>query len=142
VLLYIRKRNKSCTPCLPIFVSRFSANFKLKSIVSLLLGFEASTLSSDDDKEMKSYMDQMDEELEQTTIGESFEKVNLLLTIKSCYSSVLTCKADNHSQSLRRQIVQQTNQKSRQERAAVTGGKHGKYCSRQNFISQVLHVIG
>lgn len=36
---------------------------------------KASTSSSDNaDKEMKSYMDQMDEELSQTSIGQSFEK--------------------------------------------------------------------
>ena len=29
---------------------------------------------------MKSYMNQMDEELAQTSIGESFEKVNVFLT--------------------------------------------------------------
>ena len=39
--------------------------------------------SSGEDKELTSYMDQMDEELARTSIGESFEKVNgicLLLT--------------------------------------------------------------
>ncbi|XP_078347278.1 protein ecdysoneless homolog [Oculina patagonica] len=37
-------------------------------------GVQASALSSEDDKEMKSYMDQMDDELARTSIGESFEK--------------------------------------------------------------------
>ncbi|KAJ7362048.1 hypothetical protein OS493_013136 [Desmophyllum pertusum] len=35
---------------------------------------QAATLSNEDDKEMKSYMDQMDDELARTSIGESFEK--------------------------------------------------------------------
>ena len=42
-----------------------------------LLGVQAATLSNEDDKEMKSYMDQMDDELARTSIGESFEKVNI-----------------------------------------------------------------
>ena len=44
-----------------------------------ILEVKASTSSSDNaDKEMKSYMDQMDEELSQTSIAQSFEKVNVL----------------------------------------------------------------
>jgi len=37
-------------------------------------GVQRSTVPSGEDKEMKSYMDQMDEELARTSIGESFEK--------------------------------------------------------------------
>ena len=48
---------------------------------------------------MKSYMDQMDEELAQTSIGESFEKVNIFL-ISSIAVVLWTRKADNHSQSV------------------------------------------
>ena len=44
------------------------------------LGVQRSTVPSGEDKEMKSYMDQMDEELARTSIGESFEKVNMFLS--------------------------------------------------------------
>ena len=45
-----------------------------------MLGVRGSTLSSEEDREMKSYMEQMDEELARTSVGESFEKVNMLTT--------------------------------------------------------------
>ena len=56
-------------------VFRFLA-YKLSIFV---LGVEASTYLSEDDKEMKMVMEEMDNELAQTSIGESFEKVSLLL---------------------------------------------------------------
>ena len=53
-----------------------------------MLEVPASGLSSEDDKEMKSYMDQMDDELARTSIGESFEKVNMTnqseLEVRAC----------------------------------------------------------
>lgn len=46
----------------------------------LLSGARADALSGEEDKEIKSYMDQMDDELARTSIGQSFEKVNLILS--------------------------------------------------------------
>ena len=47
-----------------------------------LLGVQRNTLHSGEHVEMKSYMDQMDEELARTSIGESFEKVNVFRMIE------------------------------------------------------------
>ena len=64
-----------------------------------MLGVKASTSSRGNEKEMKSYMDQMNEELAQTSIGESFGKVNMFLissiaVLLSCGRVKLTTTAD------------------------------------------------
>lgn len=63
------------------FFFQILLSFPISGVLTsiFVLGVEASTYLSEDDKEMKTVMEEMDNELAQTSIGESFEKVSLLL---------------------------------------------------------------
>jgi len=89
-------------------------------------------------------MDQMDEELAQTSIGESFEKVNMFLISSVAVLPCALVKLTTTANLYRGKLCNKTNQNSRRARVtgAVASGKRGKCCARQNLIKSGLHVIG
>ena len=61
--------------------------------INLLLGVQGNMKSGGEDKELTSYMDQMDEELSRTSIGESFEKVSAICLLHGLSWGLVTEQA-------------------------------------------------